>query len=145
MLALNRSLLNREYTVTNVLKALALIICTCNLHVISLSKWSILTMKPSLRSVAYRQVSCAKWAKWTPGALSGGSFGVHVSRSEGGEEVTCDHFRWGAKSGWRYGLHRRFLHIFSGLVRAVPLAPPNFLEALLVWFFLNGARLDQTL
>jgi hypothetical protein len=38
MLALNRSLLNREYTLINVLKALASIICMCNLHVIFLSK-----------------------------------------------------------------------------------------------------------
>jgi hypothetical protein len=37
MLALNRSLLNREYIVMNVLKALASIICMCNLHVILLS------------------------------------------------------------------------------------------------------------
>jgi hypothetical protein len=31
MLALNRSLSNREYTLINVLKALASIICMCNL------------------------------------------------------------------------------------------------------------------
>jgi hypothetical protein len=37
MLALNRSLLNREYILMNVLKALALIIL-CNFHVILLSK-----------------------------------------------------------------------------------------------------------
>jgi hypothetical protein len=37
MLALNRSLLNREYIRINVLKALATIICMCNLHVILLS------------------------------------------------------------------------------------------------------------
>jgi hypothetical protein len=37
MLALNRSLLNREYIRMNVLKALASIICMCNLHVILLS------------------------------------------------------------------------------------------------------------
>jgi hypothetical protein len=37
MLALNRSLLNREYILMNVLKALASIICMCNLHVILLS------------------------------------------------------------------------------------------------------------
>jgi hypothetical protein len=38
MLALNRSLLNREYILMNVLKALASIISMCNLHVILLSK-----------------------------------------------------------------------------------------------------------
>jgi D-alanyl-lipoteichoic acid acyltransferase DltB (MBOAT superfamily) len=38
MLALNRSLLNREYTLIHVLKALASIISMCNLHVIFLSK-----------------------------------------------------------------------------------------------------------
>jgi hypothetical protein len=38
MLALNRSLLNGEYTLVNVLKALASIISICNLHVILLSK-----------------------------------------------------------------------------------------------------------
>jgi hypothetical protein len=38
MLALNRSLLNREYSLMNVLKALASIISMCNLHVILLSK-----------------------------------------------------------------------------------------------------------
>jgi hypothetical protein len=37
MLALNRSLLSREYILMNVLKALDLIICMCNLHVILLS------------------------------------------------------------------------------------------------------------
>jgi hypothetical protein len=37
MLALNRSLLNMEYILMNVLKALASIICMCNLHVIFLS------------------------------------------------------------------------------------------------------------
>jgi hypothetical protein len=37
MLALNRSLLNREYILMNVLKALASIICMCNLRVILLS------------------------------------------------------------------------------------------------------------
>jgi hypothetical protein len=38
MLALSRSLLNREYTLTNVLKALASIISICNLHVTLSSK-----------------------------------------------------------------------------------------------------------
>jgi hypothetical protein len=38
MLALNRSLLNREYILRNVLKSLASIISTCNLHVILISK-----------------------------------------------------------------------------------------------------------
>jgi hypothetical protein len=38
MLALNRSLLNREYILMNVLKALASIISMYNLHVILLSK-----------------------------------------------------------------------------------------------------------
>jgi hypothetical protein len=38
MLALNRSLLNREYIVMKVLKTLASIICMCNHHVIFLSK-----------------------------------------------------------------------------------------------------------
>jgi hypothetical protein len=38
MLVLNRSLLNREYTVINVLKALVLIISMCSLHVTFLSK-----------------------------------------------------------------------------------------------------------
>jgi hypothetical protein len=38
MLALNRSLLNREYTLIYVLKALASTISMCNLHVIFLSK-----------------------------------------------------------------------------------------------------------
>jgi hypothetical protein len=38
MLVLNRSLLNREYILVNVLKALASIISTCNLHVTFLSK-----------------------------------------------------------------------------------------------------------
>jgi hypothetical protein len=38
MLALSRSLLNREYNLMNVLKALASIISMCNLHVILLSK-----------------------------------------------------------------------------------------------------------
>jgi hypothetical protein len=38
MLVLNRSLLNREYILINVLKALASIICMCNLHVTFLSK-----------------------------------------------------------------------------------------------------------
>jgi hypothetical protein len=37
MLVLNRSLLNREYILINVLKALASIISMCNLHV-TLSK-----------------------------------------------------------------------------------------------------------
>jgi hypothetical protein len=36
MLALNRSVLNREYILMNVLKALASIISMCNLHVILL-------------------------------------------------------------------------------------------------------------
>jgi hypothetical protein len=38
MLALNRSLLNREYTLMNVLKIYASIISVCNLHVTFLSK-----------------------------------------------------------------------------------------------------------
>jgi hypothetical protein len=38
MLALNRSLLNREYVLMNVLKAFASIISTYNLHIIFLSK-----------------------------------------------------------------------------------------------------------
>jgi hypothetical protein len=38
MLAFNRSLLNKEYTLINVLKALASIICMCNLHITFLSK-----------------------------------------------------------------------------------------------------------
>jgi hypothetical protein len=38
MLTLNRSLLNREYNVMNVLKALASIVSICGLHVIILSK-----------------------------------------------------------------------------------------------------------
>jgi hypothetical protein len=38
MLVLNRSLLNREYVLINVLKALASIISICNLHVTFLSK-----------------------------------------------------------------------------------------------------------
>jgi hypothetical protein len=38
MLALNRSILNREYILMNVLKALASIISMCNLHVTLLSK-----------------------------------------------------------------------------------------------------------
>jgi hypothetical protein len=38
MLALNRSLLNKEYTLINVLKALSSIICICNLHVFLISK-----------------------------------------------------------------------------------------------------------
>jgi hypothetical protein len=38
MLALNRSLLNRECILINVLKALSSIICMCNLHVTFLSK-----------------------------------------------------------------------------------------------------------
>jgi hypothetical protein len=38
MLALNRSLLNREYILMNILQALASIISKCNLHVILLSK-----------------------------------------------------------------------------------------------------------
>jgi hypothetical protein len=38
MLALNRSLLNREYNLMNVLKILASIFYMCNLHVILLSK-----------------------------------------------------------------------------------------------------------
>jgi hypothetical protein len=37
MLALNRSLLNREYILLNVLKSLVSIICNCHLHVILLS------------------------------------------------------------------------------------------------------------
>jgi hypothetical protein len=37
MLALNLSLLNREYILMDVLKALASTICMCNLHVILLS------------------------------------------------------------------------------------------------------------
>jgi hypothetical protein len=37
MLALNRSLLNREYVLINALKALASIVLMCNLHVIFLS------------------------------------------------------------------------------------------------------------
>jgi hypothetical protein len=43
MLALNRSLLNREYIVMNVLKAWASIICICNLHVILLSNSTLFT------------------------------------------------------------------------------------------------------
>jgi hypothetical protein len=38
MLALKCSLLNREYNLMNALKALALIVFICNLHVILLSK-----------------------------------------------------------------------------------------------------------
>jgi hypothetical protein len=38
MLVLNRSLLNREYNLINVLKALASIISMCNLYVTFLSK-----------------------------------------------------------------------------------------------------------
>jgi hypothetical protein len=38
MLGFNRSLLNREYILMNVLKSLASIISMCNLHVILLSK-----------------------------------------------------------------------------------------------------------
>jgi hypothetical protein len=38
MLMLNLSLLNRKYTLINVLKALALIVSVCGLHVIFLSK-----------------------------------------------------------------------------------------------------------
>jgi hypothetical protein len=38
MLVHNRSLLNREYTLINVLKVLASIISVCNLHVSFLSK-----------------------------------------------------------------------------------------------------------
>jgi hypothetical protein len=38
MFVLNRSLLNREYILINVLKALASIISICNLHVTFLSK-----------------------------------------------------------------------------------------------------------
>jgi hypothetical protein len=38
MLTLNRSLLNREYNLMNVLKALASIVSICSLHVILLSK-----------------------------------------------------------------------------------------------------------
>jgi hypothetical protein len=38
VVALKRSLLNRKYTLINVLKALASIICMCNLHVLFLSK-----------------------------------------------------------------------------------------------------------
>jgi hypothetical protein len=38
MLMLNHSLLNREYRLVNVLKALASIICMCNFHVTFLSK-----------------------------------------------------------------------------------------------------------
>jgi hypothetical protein len=38
MLTLNRPLLNREYNLSNVLKALASIVCMCNLHAILLSK-----------------------------------------------------------------------------------------------------------
>jgi hypothetical protein len=38
MLALNRSLLNREYILINVLKSLAFIISMCILHVTLLSK-----------------------------------------------------------------------------------------------------------
>jgi hypothetical protein len=37
MLSLSRSLLNKEYILMNALKALALIICMCNLHAILLS------------------------------------------------------------------------------------------------------------
>jgi hypothetical protein len=38
MLTLNRPLLNRKYSIMNVLKALASIISICSLHVILLSK-----------------------------------------------------------------------------------------------------------
>jgi hypothetical protein len=38
MLALNRSLFNREYILMNVLKALASVVSMCNLNVIFLSK-----------------------------------------------------------------------------------------------------------
>jgi hypothetical protein len=38
MLTLNRSLLNREYNLMNVPKALASIVSMCNIHVILLSK-----------------------------------------------------------------------------------------------------------
>jgi hypothetical protein len=38
MLTLNHSLLNREYNLMNVLKALASIVSICNLHVFLLSK-----------------------------------------------------------------------------------------------------------
>jgi hypothetical protein len=43
MLALNRSLLNKEYILMNVLKALASIICMCYLHVILLSNITLFT------------------------------------------------------------------------------------------------------
>jgi hypothetical protein len=38
MTVVNRSLLNKKYALTNVLKALASIISTCSLHVIPLSE-----------------------------------------------------------------------------------------------------------
>jgi hypothetical protein len=55
--------------------------------------------------------------------------------------------------GQRFGLHRRFLCSFSGLVGAVPLTPTNFLEALLLgWlqllfasFLSEDASLKQAL
>jgi hypothetical protein len=45
MLVLSRSLLNREYVLIIVLKALALIISMCNLHVTFLSKESSQTFR----------------------------------------------------------------------------------------------------
>jgi hypothetical protein len=46
MLVVNHSLLNREYTLINVLKALDLIISVCSLHITFLSKitWRYFTL-----------------------------------------------------------------------------------------------------
>jgi hypothetical protein len=60
MLVLNGSLLNREYTLINVLKALASIICMCNLHVTFLSKITLRTTyqyKYSYINTWYRALS----------------------------------------------------------------------------------------
>jgi hypothetical protein len=56
MLAFNRSLLNREYILMNVLKASASIISICNIHVILLSKitpryFTLLTYKWDIPSI----------------------------------------------------------------------------------------------
>jgi hypothetical protein len=68
MLALNRSLLNRKYTVINVLKALASIICMCNIHVTffyqdytkilyAIYKWNISSIHCKMR---HRQLTTAR-------------------------------------------------------------------------------------
>jgi hypothetical protein len=64
MLAQNRSLLNREYIIMNVLKALASIICVCNLNVILLSNIILITLFTNGISIGPEQATEYGYAIW---------------------------------------------------------------------------------